>query len=291
MTGIDLSAIDAIDFHVHALRPDTPGVENEKARATREDQARRWKSDLVNITLDETADYYRERRMAAVIFPVDSERHMGDSMVPNTDVTAAAARHPDVFIPFASIDPLGPGAVEEARELLTRHGAKGFKFHASAQGFAPDDPAAYRLYEVLAEHRSIALFHSGQTGIGRTSPGGGGVRLKYSNPMYLDDIAVDFPDLKLVIAHPSFPWQSEALAVARHKQNVYIDLSGWSPKYFEDQLVKHANSQIPDKVLFGSDFPVLTPDRWIADFAERDFKDSVRPLILKDNAAQVLGLS
>jgi predicted TIM-barrel fold metal-dependent hydrolase len=291
VTPIDLGTIDAIDFHVHALRPDTPGVENEKSRLQREDQARRWKSDLVNVTLDETAAYYRERRMAAVLFPVDSERHLGDSMVPNTDVTAAAARHPDVLIPFASIDPLRPGAVERAEDLLVNHGVRGFKFHASVQGFAPDDPRAYTLYEVIAAHRSIALFHSGQTGIGRTSPGGGGVRLKHSNPMLLDDIAVDFPDLTIVIAHPSFPWQAEALAVARHKQNVFIDLSGWSPKYFEDQLVQHANTLIPDKVLFGSDFPVLTPDRWLADFAERDFRDSVRPGILKENAARVLGLA
>lgn len=291
MTGIDLSKIDAIDFHVHAMRPDTPGVENELSRRTREDQARRWKSDLVNITLDETAQYYRDRRMAAVVFPVDSARHMGDSAVPNTDVSAAAQRHPDVFIPFASIDPLRAGAVEEAEDLIVNHGVRGFKFHASVQGFAPDEAAAYRLYEVIAAHRSIALFHSGQTGIGRNLPGGGGVRLAWSNPMYLDSIAVDFPDLTLIIAHPSFPWQAEALAVARHKQNVFIDLSGWSPKYFEDQLVHHANTMIGDKVLFGSDFPVLTPDRWLADFAVRDFRDSVRSGILKDNAARVLGLS
>jgi len=291
VSGIDLAAIDAIDFHVHAMRPDTPGVENDKARRTREDQSLRWKSDLVNITLDETATYYRERRMAAVVFPVDSTRYMGDSAVPNTDVAAAANRHPDVLIPFASIDPLRPGAVEEAEDLLTNHGVRGFKFHASVQGFAPDDPAAYALYEVIARHRSIALFHSGQTGIGRTSPGGGGVRLKHSNPMLLDDIAVDFPDLTLVIAHPSFPWQAEALAVARHKENVFIDLSGWSPKYFEGQLVQHANTLISDKVLFGSDFPVLTPDRWLADFAQRDFRDPVRQRILKDNAARVLGFA
>ncbi|HWL76525.1 amidohydrolase family protein [Microbacterium sp.] len=292
MTGaIDLDSIVAIDVHVHAMRPDTPGVENEVSRRTREDQARRWKSDLVNITLDQTADYYRERRMLAVVFPVDTERHMGDSRVPNLDVAAAARRHPDVMIPFASIDPRRPDAIREARDLIENHGVKGFKFHPSIQGFATDEPAAYELYEVLAGYGSIALFHSGQTGIGRTSPGGGGVRLKHSNPMLLDDIAVDFPELRLIIAHPSFPWQAEALAVARHKQNVFIDLSGWSPKYFEEQLVQHANSLISDKVLFGSDFPVLTPDRWLADAETRGFKSEVLPKILKSNAARLLGLA
>lgn len=294
MTGesaIDLGSVQAIDFHVHALRSDSV-AENEASRAIREDQARRWKSELLNYTLDETANYYRERKMLAVVFPVDSERYMGDSRVPNLDIVAAAARHPDVVIPFASIDPMrGAEAIAEARDLLVNHGVRGFKFHAGVQGFAPDDPMAYSLYEVIAEHKAIALFHSGQTGIGRNSPGGGGVRLKYVNPMFIDDIAVDFPELSIVLAHPSFPWQQEALAIARHKMNVFIDLSGWSPKYFEDQLVQHANTLIANKVLFGSDFPVLTPDRWLADFAEREFRDSVRPLILRENAIRLLGLS
>src|SRR3546814_20691712 len=91
------------------------------------------------------------------------------------------------------------------------------------------------------------------------------MRLRHSNPMLLDDVAVDFPDLKIIIAHPSFPWQDEALAVANHKPLVYIDLSGWSPKYFPPQLVHYAKSLLQDKVLFGSYFPVIKPARWLAD--------------------------
>ena len=109
--------------------------------------------------------------------------------------------------------------------------------------------------------------------------------------MLLDDVAADFPDLTIILAHPSVPWQDEAISIATHKANVYIDLSGWSPKYFPPQLVRAANSLLKRKVLFGSDFPVITPDRWLADFAELDLKDEVRPLILKDNAVRVLGLS
>jgi predicted TIM-barrel fold metal-dependent hydrolase len=92
------------------------------------------------------------------------------------------------------------------------------------------------------------------------------------------------------MAHPSFPWQDEALAVATHKPNVYIDLSGWSPKYFPPQLVRYANSLLQDKVLFGSDYPLITPDRWLADFGKLDIKPQVRPKILKDNAVRVLNL-
>jgi predicted TIM-barrel fold metal-dependent hydrolase len=108
--------------------------------------------------------------------------------------------------------------------------------------------------------------------------------------MLLDDVAADFPELTIVMAHPSVPWQDEAISIATHKANVFIDLSGWRPKYFPPQLVRAANTMLREKVLFGSDFPVITPDRWLADFADLEIKDDVRPLILKDNAVRVLGL-
>ncbi len=118
-----------------------------------------------------------------------------------------------------------------------------------------------------------------------------GMRLKYSNPMHLDDVAVDFPDMKIVMAHPSFPWTEEGLSVALHKPNVFYDMSGWSPKYFPEIFIKYANSMLKKKMLFGSDWPAITPDRWLADFAEAPFKDGVRPLILKENAMRLLGVS
>ena len=106
----------------------------------------------------------------------------------------------------------------------------GFKFHPNLQAFFPNDRMAYPLYEVIAEAGLPALFHTGHSGIGSGLPGGGGIRLKYSNPMHVDDVAVDFPGMPIILAHPSFPWQDEALSVAMHKAQVYIDLSGWSPK-------------------------------------------------------------
>ncbi|MDY7086763.1 MAG: amidohydrolase family protein [Actinomycetota bacterium] len=243
-------------------------------------------------TVDETAGYYRERRMAAVVFTVDAEHLTGHPRIRNEEVADACAAHGDVLIPFASIDPhRGRVGVREARRLVRDHGVRGFKFHPSLQGFAPDDRIAYPLYEAIEELGVPALFHSGQTGIGAGVRGGGGIRLRYSNPMLVDDVAVDFPDLTIILAHPSFPWQDEALAVATHKPLVHIDLSGWSPKYFPPQLVRYANTLLQDKVLFGSDYPVLTPDRWLADFAALDIKPGVRSKILKDNAARVLGLA
>ena len=79
--------------------------------------------------------------------------------------------------------------------------------------------------------------------------------------------------------------------MALHKEQVYIDLSGWSPKYFPEQLVRYANTLLRERVLFGSDYPLITPDRWLADFERAPFKDEVRPLILKENAARLLGLA
>ena len=117
------------------------------------------------------------------------------------------------------------------------------------------------------------------------------MRLKYSNPMYLDDVAVDFPAMPIVLAHPSFPWQDEAISVALHKPSVHIDLSGWSPKYFPPNLVQYANTLLRHKVMFGSDYPMITPDRWLADFERLDIRPEVRPLILKWNAARLLGLA
>jgi predicted TIM-barrel fold metal-dependent hydrolase len=244
----------------------------------------------VQPTAQEVADYYRERRLVAVIFTVDDEAGMGRRRLGNEHVLEAAATNPDVLIPFASVDPhKGKLAVREARELIAA-GARGFKFHPNTQAFWPGDREHYPLYEAIAEAGLIALFHSGTTGIGAGLPGGGGVRLKYSNPMAVDDVAADFPGLDIILAHPSFPWQDEALAIAVHKPNVYIDLSGWSPKYFPENLIRYTNSQLKHKMLFGSDFPLITPDRWLADFEKLPIKDEVRPLVLKENAARLLGL-
>ena len=286
----DLGQIRAIDVHVHAERnmderPDPVTTEVLAAAA------RYFGGSPPQPTAGEVADYYRERNLMAVIFNVDDEAGMGRRRLGSDEVLAAARANPDVLIPFASVDPhKGRLAVREARELIEA-GVRGFKFHPNTQAFWPNDHAFYPLYQVIADAGLIALFHSGTTGIGAGMPGGGGVRLKYSNPMCVDDIAAQFPDLDIILAHPSFPWQEEALAVAVHKPNVYIDLSGWSPKYFPEILVQYINTRLKDKMLFGSDFPLITPDRWLADFEKLPIKDEIRPLVLKDNAARLLKLN
>jgi predicted TIM-barrel fold metal-dependent hydrolase len=213
-----------------------------------------------------------------------------DHPASNEEILSLAAEHADVVIPFASVDPRRPDAAAIAADLIERFDVRGFKFHPTLQAFAPNDRLAYPLYEVIQAAGVPALFHSGQTAVGAGQRGGGGMRLKYSNPMLVDDVAVDFPDLPIVLAHPSVPWQDEALSVAVHKPLVHIDLSGWAPRYFPPQLVRYADTLLRDKVLFGTDFPALTPERWLRDFAQLPIRDEVRPLILKENAARLLGL-
>ncbi|MEO8483725.1 MAG: amidohydrolase family protein [Acidobacteriota bacterium] len=279
----DPTSLVAIDVHVH--------LEGVKTGSAAEAAAEKYFGHTdAPRGAEALVEYYRSRKMACVVFGVD-ERLTGRAQVSNDTVAQLGAEHPDVVIPFASIDPTrGPEAVREARRLLRDGRIRGLKLHPPLQQFAPNDPIAYPLYEVFAEARLPVLFHTGHSGIGTGMPGGGGIRLKYGNPMMVDDVAVDFPEMPIILAHPSFPWQDEAISVCLHKPTVYIDLSGWSPKYFPANLIQYANTLLKTKVLFGSDFPLITPDRWMADFEKIAIRDEVRPLILKDNAIRLFGL-
>jgi predicted TIM-barrel fold metal-dependent hydrolase len=182
-------------------------------------------------------------------------------------------------------------AIQELERSVKELGLKGLKLHPTTQAFSPNDTRFYPLWETASSLGIPVLFHSGQTGVGAGTPGGGGYKLKYSHPMLLDDVAADFPNLTIIMAHPAVPWQEEQLSVALHKGNVYIDLSGWSPKYFRPILVQYIRSILQDKVLFGSDYPVIKPDRWLRDFENLELKDEVRQKILLENAKRVLNIT
>jgi uncharacterized protein len=292
ITVMDIDNLVAIDVHTHVHRsvnaPTAKPDDNEHLAA----MAAYFKTPAAAFTVDDLAAYYRERKMAAVAFTIDKMDAPADPSRATPEEIAERARdHTDVIIPFGSVDPnRGAEAVRMARRQIEEYGVKGFKFHPSSQAFFPNDRMAYPVYEVIEAAGLPALFHTGQTGVGAGTRGGGGIRLAYSNPMHLDDVAVDFPDMPIILAHPSFPWQEEALSVATHKPQVYIDLSGWSPKYFAPILIQYANTLLKEKVLFGTDFPILTPERWMADFEKIAIRDEVKPGIFKNNAARLLGL-
>jgi predicted TIM-barrel fold metal-dependent hydrolase len=281
---MDVDRLVAIDVHVHLEHAGEP---------TETDQAALkyfGKSGGAHGAAA-LAEYYRSRNIGCVVFTVD-ERLTGRPHLTNDAVVEFAAANADIALPFASIDPTrGAPAVQEARRLVAAGAIRGLKLHPPVQQFFANDPIAYPLYEVFAEAKLPVLFHTGHSGIGTGMRGGGGIRLKYGNPMYIDDVAVDFPDMPIILAHPSFPWQDEAISICLHKSQVYIDLSGWSPKYFSPTLVQYANTLLKHKILFGSDYPWLTPDRWLADFEKINIRDEVRPLILKENAVRLFGLA
>ncbi len=278
--------VRAIDVHIH---PPAPGrrtlTSDPKVRAY-------FRSALTHETAEEMAEYYAELDIFGVLFQIDFETVSGTKPVPNDYIAELVERYPKQFAGFGSVDPWkGRTAVREAERCFTELNLRGLKFHPQLQAFYPNDQRFYPLWEVAQGLGMTVLIHTGTTGVGIGRPGGGGIKLKYARPIpYIDDVAADFPELTIVMAHPSFPWQDEQLAMLVHKPNVYMDLSGWSPKYFSPLLVQYAKTLIQDKVMFGSDYPVISPERWMNDFDALGFDDAVKQKILLDNAKKLLKL-
>ncbi|MFY9920393.1 MAG: amidohydrolase family protein, partial [Mycobacterium sp.] len=202
--GIDFDTVDAIDIHTHVEADDHGhhAYDDELITATKQ----YFKLDSEPTTVDSVAEYYRQRNTAAVVFTIDSQTVSGRAPNSVENLIEGAARNNDVLIPFGTVDPLtGDQAVQGVRRQV-EWGVKGFKFHPSLQGFEPNDRAYYPIYSAIADAGVPALFHTGQTGIGSGLPGGHGVKLRYSDPMLLDDVAADFPELTIVMAHPAVPW-------------------------------------------------------------------------------------
>ena len=277
----------AIDMHVHV--PRQPGL----PEMVIEESLRRFfrLSDPPQIA-EELAIRYKEWDIFGVVFSVDAQTSTGDSPDTNDYVAELVNAHPEQFIGFATVDPWKDRwAVNELDRAVNDLGLRGLKLHPIHQAFFPGDPRFYPLYEKCAELGVPLLIHSGFAAVGVGMPGGGGMKLKYAAPIpHVDDIAADFPELTIIMAHPAWPWVEEQIAVALHKPNVYLDLSGWAPRYIPEALIAETNTRLQDKVLFGSDFPYLPPDRWLSGFDQLDIRDNVRPKVLLENARRVLNL-
>lgn len=281
--------VKAIDVHVH-LNDDV----SLKARGPRAEQMAKYMGhELRAISIDEMADQYRAREMMAVLMNTTDVTTSGLPPVPNDHIAQAVRKHPDVFIGFGAIEPhMGKAAQDEVRRCAEELGLRGIgELHASRQHFFPNDPRFYPIWEEAAKHNLPILFHTGMLAAGAGTPGGGGYKMKYNRPIpNLDDVAADLPNLKIIAAHPAWPWAEESLAICRHKTNYFIDLSGWAPKYWPQSLTHYANSILQDRVLFGSDWPAITPERWIKEFEELPFKPEVRQKIMLGNAKRLFGL-
>jgi uncharacterized protein len=281
----------AIDVHVHPQTEEFLAAMGPRAAQMAAYFGQRERKPVSFAAL---ADQYRERKMMAVLLNTTDETTSGRPGVPNDVIGAAVKEHPDVFIGFGVVEPqMGEVARTEIKRCAEELGLKGIgELNPGRQAFYPNDEHFYPLWEEASRQKLAVLFHGGMMGAGAGTPGGMGYKLKYGRPIpSLDDIAADFPELKIIGAHPAWPWQEEALAIARHKSNFYIDLSGWAPRYFPPQLVQYAGSILQDRVLFGSDWPVIDVERWLAEFEQLGIKPEVRPKIMLHNARALFGLN
>ncbi|MHB1419927.1 MAG: amidohydrolase family protein [Bacillota bacterium] len=242
-------------------------------------------------TIEEMAEEFRALNIMGVLLAWDAETNTGLPPVSNDYIANAVQRFPDTFIGFASVDPWkGQRALAELDRAINELHLRGVKFHQSAQAFYPNDRRFYPLWEKCTELKVPVLFHMGMSGLGAGVPGGSGILLDYTCPIYIDHVAADFPGLTIIGAHPAWPWENEMLAVALTKSNVYMDLSGWSPKYLSPTIVQYANTLLKDRFVFGSDAPFIKPQKWLADFEKVAFKEEVRNLILYENARKILNI-
>jgi predicted TIM-barrel fold metal-dependent hydrolase len=257
----------------------------------REATERHFRTQVPIRTVDEMADEFRADDVLAVLLAWDAETATALPPTTNEYVAECVARHPDTFIGFASVDPWkGKKAVADFRHAITDLGLRGLKLHPGVMQFAPNDQRFYDLYAAAAELGAPVIFHTGTTGLGAGLPGGGGIKLGYCRPIFLDDVAADFPELQIVAAHPSWPWQDEMLAVAQHKTNVWLDLSGWSPRKWSPDLTKNVLGPLQDRALYGSDYPFLRFTKWLDAFHSYEPLAEVEEKILVGNARRLLKL-
>lgn len=277
-----------VDVHVH---PPTKEFLIDSGGRHVEAAAKKFGHTIELRTFEQMLDEYTRCGVEIlVLFAWDAETSSHMPRVTNEFVAQVAHRYPERIVGFASVDPHKKSAVKDFEYAIRELGLAGLKLHPQVQAFEPNDPAYYPLYSKCVELGVPVTFHTGSTYWGSGLEGGGGIKLRFSDPMLLDDVAADFPDLKLIMAHPGWPWQDEQLAIATHKSNVYIDLSGWSPKYFQPLLITYMTKMIPQKFLFGTDYPMLSPQRWLVDFEGLGLSSEIKSMVLRENAKNLLKL-
>jgi len=204
----------------------------------------------------------------------------------NDYLAGLASRSKDRLIPFAGVDPnAGVEAVRELRRAVKKLGLRGLKIHSSANSVYPNDrERTYPLYELCQEAGIPVLFHTGTTGLGDCE-------IKYSKPEFLDEVCQSYPDLKVVMAHFGWPWPDVAIAVALRNPNVFIDVSGWKPRYLPQSILPYMNGILQDRFLFGTDYPMLRHSDWMVDFEESlrpRLRAGVSEKLLRRNAERLL---
>jgi uncharacterized protein len=275
----------AIDVHVH---PSTRGLDTHACHYFRREL------DDVPQTAAAFADLYKKRDVKALLIGWHPSTVKEGARNSNEHVINLAASYPDAFAGvLASLD---TGAADldkvasQAEELLRHPNVKGFKFHPPDEGFYPSDKKFYKIWEVLQSGNKPVMFHVGFTVLGANMDGGSGIALDYGRPIHLDTLARDFPRMKIVAAHPGWPWEQELIAVLTHKKNVYGDMSGYLAEQLPEIFLKAIGGRLQDKALFGTDFPYVDLEKALTSFDKVDFKSSAKEKILYSNAQMLFQL-
>jgi predicted TIM-barrel fold metal-dependent hydrolase len=267
----------AVDFHVHLP---TREWLDETMRGYTEPAERYFRAQVPRKTLQEVAAEYRKLDILGVLLAWDAETATHRPRLSNEYVAQAVADFPDSFVGFGSVDPLKREEAVNGIDRIKELGLKGVKFHPSIQRFAPDDERFWPIFERCEQLGLIGLFHTGTSGVGAGMPGGQGIRLDYCRPIRLDTVA----------AHFGFPWHDEMLAIALHKTNVHVDISGWAPRYIPASVVREMKGRLQDQFLFGSDYPFIRPERCLEELEQLELPETVLRKVLLENGLRLLHL-
>lgn len=277
----------AIDMHVHLP---TPEWLDASMAGYVEAAETYFRSRVARKTLAEVAEDFRSADIVGVLLAWDAETATGRPRLSNEFVADACRTHPDAFLGFGSVDPHKGAAAVSELDTIAELGLRGVKLHPSMQAFFPDDERFWPVFARCEELGLVALLHTGTSGIGAGMPGGQGIRLDYARPIHLDAAAAAFPRLQIVAAHFGYPWHIELLAMAHHKTNIWIDISGWAPRYIPPEVIRELKGRLQDRFLFGSDYPFILPERCLKELESMEIGADVMYKLLRGNAQRLLGI-
>ena len=275
-----------VDFHVHLPVPEWlegalgPYLESAERYFRRRATAR---------PMEDLAAEYAKLDVIGVLLAWDAEIRTGRPPLSNELVAGVVKQFPGRFVGFGSVDPHRHDAAERIRRLPDL-GLLGLKLHPTMQGFDPSSDHAMRFLEAAAESRLAVITHAGTSGLGAGCPGGLGLRIDFARPILLDRAAAAFPEMPIVLAHVGWPWHLETLAMALHKSNVFIDISGWRYRYLPPEVLRDMKGRLSGQFLFGTDVPMFSPADLLQEFAGLELPDGVNAKILSENASRLLQL-
>jgi uncharacterized protein len=277
-----------IDLHCYPGTPEWIQAQGPYVEAL----AAYWKRSWVAKSEDEVVAEFTQAKVQACLVALDLETTVATPPCTNEYVHAMWKRHPDRIIQcWGAVEPAkGEIAMGQVRKAVKELGFIGFHFHPIMQHFAVNDRRYYPLFEEISALRAAVMIDVGTTGMGAGLPGGMGARVRHAHPSHIDDLAADFPDLKILMAHPGWPWVDETTAVALHKGNVFWEMSGWAPRHFPGNLKVDIRGRLQDKIMFGSDYPSMPYERILRDWSELGYSEAVMEKVMHGNAERVLGL-